>query len=144
MSSALVALVIGWSPTRCYAPDVAPRAVVRAQPIQLMLQPPKMPWEDFEMPELPKMPWDSGGEDAGEAVARFGWLNLDPHLPLPDLEGLRGGRKLVNPDYLGRRIYLALDKDKKAPCQRSDEFSNYFGEAVYVCDGGKGEGRRIE
>ena len=45
MSSALVALVIGWSPTRSYAPAVTPRAVVRAQPIQLMLQPPKMPWE---------------------------------------------------------------------------------------------------
>ena len=81
-----------------------------------------------------------GAKDPALAVlasvpsSRFGWLQADLRRPLPPLEeltshpiGVRGGRTL----YLCR----ACDALRFSTVERSADFSDFYGESIYICSG---------
>jgi len=110
-------------------------------------EPPKFEMPKFEMPELPKfkLPWEEESPEESPA-SKFGWLNLDPHLPLPSLEQIHNSKTgiVVSPDFRGREIYLCDSSNKRGVSVRSEDFSGYYKTDIFVCDCGKSTPRRSD
>jgi len=68
-----------------------------------------------------------------EAAKRFGWLNADMSVPLPTLQDLEDSCVRVG-QQRGSTFYLCKQKSEGfRACEPSHDFSQYYGESVFVC-----------
>ena len=66
--------------------------------------------------------------------ATFGWLQADMRVPLPPLAELADACHLIGTDK-GEPVFLCAtaQRDGFGGCARSDDFSTFYGQSVYVC-----------
>ena len=92
-----------------------------------------------------------GGEDAAASpdsstdagVGGFGWLQADLRMPLPSWAELEQACHPVG-NHNGWHMYLCSSKQQGGrleKCEVSEDFTKYYGQTVYVCAGGRADGR---
>ena len=69
---------------------------------------------------------------ADAAVAGFGWLQADMSVPLPSFAELADSCHRIGVKE-GATFYLCGQPSENFSCALSDDFSEYYGERVYVC-----------
>lgn len=84
-------------------------------------------------PKLARMAKPARPADAALDEATFGWLQADMRVPLPPLAELKSACHLLGVEK-GRQVFLCAEPENfGGGCARSGDFSEYYGEPVYVC-----------
>ena len=71
---------------------------------------------------------------AAAPKSSFGWLQADMRVPLPSYDELRDACHAIGLDQ-GEQVYLCASSSGADfdDCAISDDFSEYYGESVYIC-----------
>lgn len=67
-----------------------------------------------------------------EIAQEFGWINADMSVPLPSLGELKDACHRIGVKD-GSTFYLCGQPSQEYSCAQSPDFSEYYGETVYVC-----------
>lgn len=77
-------------------------------------------------------------EEEKPSRTSFGWLHADMRMPLPSLAMLQEACHPIG-EHEGRQMYLCASAQPEGgigSCERSADFSEYYGDTVYLCKGG--------